>query len=201
MKSRTYEAMFVFDPGIAANWQAVEAEVGRIMERAGAEVIGVSKWDERRLAYEIERRKRACFVLTYFRAPRDRIAGIEQDARLSEVILRLLVVRSDLTEEQLAEFRDKATEQADRLRKEAQERAERAEEPAPEEQAVPAIAGRAGDTEAEQTVVAGEPPEADKSALADLDDTVEAAASDEAPELAEAADDEAPQTRETTPNT
>ncbi len=98
----TYEGMFLFDSGATHEWERVESEIGRIMERAGAEVVLCRKWDERKLAYEIRGRKRGCYVLTYFRAAGDQIAGIERDARLSEAILRCLVLRADhVGEEQL----------------------------------------------------------------------------------------------------
>ncbi len=128
MKPRTYEGMFLFDPAAATQWESVETEVNRIMERADAELIGVKKWDERRLSYEIERRKRGCFVLTYFRAPGSSITGIERDARLSEAILRLLVVRCDLGEEELASFGKDAAEQSEALRKQAAEAAQKEQE-------------------------------------------------------------------------
>jgi len=98
----TYEAMFLFDPAAAHEWERVEAEIRRIMERAGAELLVCRKWDERKLAYEIRGRKRGCYVLTYFRAPGDRIAGIERDTKLSDAILRCLILRADeVSEEQM----------------------------------------------------------------------------------------------------
>ncbi len=92
---KQYEAMFLFDPTFANNFANVETEIERIMERAGAEIIVSGKWDERKLAYDIGRRKRACYVLTYFRAEPDRLAGMERDCALSENILRVLLVRAD----------------------------------------------------------------------------------------------------------
>mgnify|MGYP000016030811 CR=1 FL=1 len=116
MRLSTYEGMFLFDPNVATQWETVEKEIGRIMQRAGAELIGIKRWDERRLAYEIKHRKRACYVLTYFRSPASNIAGIERDARLSEMILRLLVLRCHLSEEELAAFGRESAEQSALLR-------------------------------------------------------------------------------------
>lgn len=90
-----YEGMFLFDPASAIEWANVEAEMNRLMERAQARVVVMKRWDERRLAYEIRGRKRACYVLVYFRAPGDRIAGLERDVQLSEHILRCLILRVD----------------------------------------------------------------------------------------------------------
>ncbi|MEE9295424.1 MAG: 30S ribosomal protein S6 [Phycisphaerae bacterium] len=92
---RQYEAMFLFDSTFAGEPGKTDAEIERILNRADAEIIVSRKWDERRLAYEIKRHKRGCYVLTYFRAEPDRIAGIERDGVLSESVLRMIVVRAD----------------------------------------------------------------------------------------------------------
>ena len=99
----TYEAMFLFDPGFASDFSRVEQEVERLMERAEAQIIMSRKWDERKLAYEIKGRKRGCYVLTFFRASRQKVAGLERDVRLSESILRVLILKVDyMTEEDMA---------------------------------------------------------------------------------------------------
>ncbi len=98
----TYEVMFLFDPAVGANWETVEAEINRLMTRAEAEVIVTKKLEERRLAYEIKDRKRGLYVLTYFRANGGKISGLERDLRLSEVVLRALVLRAEgITEEKM----------------------------------------------------------------------------------------------------
>jgi small subunit ribosomal protein S6 len=106
---RIYEAMFLFDPTAGSNWEHVEQEVGRLMERAEGELIRIKKWDERRLAYEIEGRRRGLYVLCFFRAPTNRIVDLERDVQLSEEILRVLCLRRDnYTEEMVNEIADKS---------------------------------------------------------------------------------------------
>lgn len=90
-----YEAMFVFDPTFGSQFESCEAEIRRLMERAGAEIIFCKKWDERRLSFKIKGRKRGLYVLTYFRAPADRIGGLERDCQIAENVLRVLVLRAD----------------------------------------------------------------------------------------------------------
>ena len=90
-----YEAMFLFDPTFGNSFEKCEAEIRRLMERASAEIILCRKWDERRLTYRIKGRKRGVYVLVYFQAPADKVASLERDAKLSENILRLLVIRAD----------------------------------------------------------------------------------------------------------
>jgi ribosomal protein S6 len=97
----TYEAMFLFDTSRAADYPAMEAEVGRLMERAGAELLLCKRWDERKLAYQVYGRKRGCYVLAYFKAPPDKITELEADARLSEMVLRLLVLRADQVSDEI----------------------------------------------------------------------------------------------------
>lgn len=90
-----YEAMFLFDPTFGASWENCENEIGRLMERAEAEVLFCRLWDERRLAYRIRGRKRGVYVLVYFKADPSRIAAFERDAQLSENVLRVLLLRAD----------------------------------------------------------------------------------------------------------
>jgi ribosomal protein S6 len=98
--------MFLFDNAVGMDWPAVEQEVRRLCGRIGAELHVCVKFDERKLAYEIKGRKRGTYVLTYFDAPPERIGELERDARLSEAILRLLVLRNDrISAERLAELK------------------------------------------------------------------------------------------------
>lgn len=92
---KKYEAMFLFDPTFAADATGAEDEIRRILERAGAELILLIKWDERKLAYPIKKRKRGCYYLTYFKSDPERIKDIERDCQLSEHVLRVLVTQAE----------------------------------------------------------------------------------------------------------
>lgn len=102
---KRYEGMFLFDSSAARDWGAIEQEVRRLCGRIGAELLVCVKFDERKLAFEVRRRKRGTYVLCYFDAPPERIGELERDAQLSELILRLLVLRRDLSAERLAELK------------------------------------------------------------------------------------------------
>ena len=90
-----YEGMFLFDPTFGSSFENCEAEVRRLMERAQGEIVICRKWDERRLAYRIQGRKRGIYVLVYFNAPAEMITPLQRDVELSEDVLRLLVLRAD----------------------------------------------------------------------------------------------------------
>ena len=103
---KRYEAMFLFDTAVSRDWETTVQEVQRLLDRIGAELLVCVKFDERKLAYELNKRKRGMYVLTYFEAPPERITDLERDVRLSELLLRVLVLRAEnLTEERLAELR------------------------------------------------------------------------------------------------
>lgn len=93
---RLYEAMFLVDPAIAASdWDGIIATIKNILEKNQGRVISIRKWDERKLAYEINGKTRGTYILCYFTAEGRRIAYIERDIRLSERIMRALILRAD----------------------------------------------------------------------------------------------------------
>jgi len=92
---KNYEGMFLLDPSLAADATAAEAEVKRILERAGATLIGLKNWEERKLAYDMNGFKRGLYILTYFRCDPLKIDGIERDVQLGEKTIRVLIIRRD----------------------------------------------------------------------------------------------------------
>jgi small subunit ribosomal protein S6 len=94
--NRLYEAMFLVDSAIAASdWDGIIATIRNILEKAQVEIISIKKWEERKLAYEINGKSRGTYILSYFKAEGSGIAGIERDVQLSDRIMRVLVLRAD----------------------------------------------------------------------------------------------------------
>lgn len=90
---KLYEAMFLVDSAdAAADWDGVNAAVKNVLERAGAEIVSIRKWEDRRLAYEIDGKARGMYLLSYFMAEGGRIREIERDVQLSERIMRVLIL-------------------------------------------------------------------------------------------------------------
>lgn len=91
-----YEGMFLISQQAVANDLAGAIQhVRDILTRAEAEIVILSRWDERKLAYEIKKQKRGLFVLAYFNARASQIANIDRDCNLSEQVLRSLIIRAD----------------------------------------------------------------------------------------------------------
>ena len=92
-EKRLYEAMFLVDSGQAASeWDGIIGLIENILKRADAEVVCLRKWSDRKLAYEIQHKGRGTYILCYFKADGRKIAGIERDVRLSERIMRSLIL-------------------------------------------------------------------------------------------------------------
>ncbi|MEO1583055.1 MAG: 30S ribosomal protein S6 [Planctomycetota bacterium] len=120
----TYEAMFLISQAEASDLAGVIEHIDHLFERSEAEPLALAKWDERRLAYEIDKQKRGVYLLGYFRCPTDKLDGFERDCNLSEHLMRVMVTKADhLTDEEIA-----ARNGREDLAVEAKMRAERAAE-------------------------------------------------------------------------
>jgi len=92
---RLYEGLFLIDSAkAAADWDGVLTAATTILERAGAEIVSIRKWGERRLAYQIKGVERGTYILTYFNVDGQKISQIERDVQLSELIMRALILKA-----------------------------------------------------------------------------------------------------------
>lgn len=119
-----YEAMFLIGQSTAADLGAVITHIDELLARSEAKLISMAKWDERRLAFEIEKQKRGLYIIAYIEAPAQKISQLDRDCQLSETIMRLLLTRADhLTLEEM-----QAADGREALMGEAKLRAEKANE-------------------------------------------------------------------------
>ena len=95
-KNKLYEGMFLIDSALAgADWDGIIAAIRQILEKAGAEIVSIAKWDDRRLAYDIKGKSRGTYILSYFRIDGGRIQDIEKSVQLSEKIMRVLILSAE----------------------------------------------------------------------------------------------------------
>ena len=104
VEKRLYEGLFLVDTAQAASdWDGTVAVIEKMLSRADAEVVSMRKWDERPLAYEINKKGRGTYILIYFNGDPLKISTIERDVQLSEKVVRVMVLRTDkMSEEQIA---------------------------------------------------------------------------------------------------
>ncbi len=67
--TKVYESMFLISQAEAADLKSAIAHIEEVLHRGDAEVVAMRKWDERRLAYEIDKQRRGVYILCYFRSP------------------------------------------------------------------------------------------------------------------------------------
>lgn len=94
MPVNTYEGMFLLDSSKAAvSWDDTVKHVHDILTKHQSEIVASRQWDERRLAYPVEGQKKGTYLLTYFKTDGSQVKEIEADCRLSDVILRDLILK------------------------------------------------------------------------------------------------------------
>ena len=180
VEKRLYEGLFLVDSGQAASdWDGTIAAIEKMLARADAEVVSMRKWDERPLAYEINRKGRGTYILIYFNGDPLKVSVIERDVQLSEQVVRVMILRTDkMSEEQI-----EAATPSEATAKRAEAAAARAEEAAAAAEAETAAVAEAAEPDTVETE--GEP-------IAEVVDPVETAAVAE--EVEEEVDEETKQT-------
>ena len=111
-----YEGLFLFPQSASSNMQQAVDHVNYLLERAGSKILAFSKWDERRLAYDVEGNKRGVYFLVYFEADRDRLSDLERDCNLSEELLRSMITRAEHVPAELIEGSEGRTELQDEIK-------------------------------------------------------------------------------------
>ena len=125
---KTYEGMFLLDAGIS-EFETASEPIRQVLTRVQAEVINLRPWDERRLAYAIDGRKRALYVLTYFKADPARLGELEHEIGLNEGILRAMLLSADhLSEDKISAETPATLQHARRAAAEARKAEEAAAE-------------------------------------------------------------------------
>ncbi|MCS7309454.1 MAG: 30S ribosomal protein S6 [Armatimonadota bacterium] len=91
-----YEAMYLVHPSVDDERLAeVIARYNQVVENAGGVIEHSGKWDRRRLAYPINKVQEATYVLMYFRADPQVPAELDRLFRISDEVIRHLIIRHD----------------------------------------------------------------------------------------------------------
>lgn len=96
MAVKLYEGMFLVDTALAASdWEGVNDFIKGILQKAGAEILSMKKWDDRKLAYDIAGKNRGTYILVFFKVEGDKVREIERSVQLSERVMRVLILNID----------------------------------------------------------------------------------------------------------
>jgi small subunit ribosomal protein S6 len=91
---RRYELMLVIRPDIDdAAVQAIIDRVTRSLITGGGQIVKVSPWGRRRLAYQIGQSREGSYFLIVFDAAAEAVAELERSLNITEEVMRHLTTR------------------------------------------------------------------------------------------------------------
>jgi small subunit ribosomal protein S6 len=117
MSKRTYELIYVLKPDAPEDEvNALHAQVAEIVTRMGGTIEKTDTWGRRKLAYEIGHHKEGFYVLEVITGSGELMKEIDRRLKVTEGLLRHLVVRVDETTIKAERARTKRTEESRRRR-------------------------------------------------------------------------------------
>jgi small subunit ribosomal protein S6 len=115
--SRKYELVYVVSPD-ATDEQVTEVhtQVESIVQRMNGQLEKTDNWGRRKLAYEIGRHKEGTYVLEVINGDGDVMKEIDRRLKVTDLVIRHLVVRVDEEQAVVDRTRDRRTETSRRRR-------------------------------------------------------------------------------------
>ena len=108
--NRTYELVYVVSPDATEEGVAdLHTQVEGIVQRLGGQIEKTENWGRRRLAYEIGRHKEGTYVLEVISGSGEVVKEIDRRFKVTDTIIRHLVVRVDEDQEVFERIREKRT--------------------------------------------------------------------------------------------
>lgn len=90
-----YEAVLVFKPDMESEKRKELFENFKNVIEEKGEFLSVDEWGQRKLAYEINYIKEGYYYIVDFKAEADHIKEFERRLRLSDYVLRYMVIRKE----------------------------------------------------------------------------------------------------------
>jgi len=91
---RDYEVLYIVRADLDDDKvQDVVKRVNTLIERSGGAIERTNLWGKRKLAYEVKHQKEGSYVLQDFRIDPQRIPELEAALKITEEVLRHLIVR------------------------------------------------------------------------------------------------------------
>ncbi|HEB9278064.1 MULTISPECIES: 30S ribosomal protein S6 [Campylobacter] len=89
-----YEVLFILKPTLTEEEVNAKLEfVKEVLTKNGAEIETVVPMGTRKLAYKIKKYERGTYFVIYFKAPTNLIAELERVLRITEEVIRFLIVK------------------------------------------------------------------------------------------------------------
>jgi small subunit ribosomal protein S6 len=115
--TRKYELVYIVSPEASDDQVAdLHTQVDAIVQRMGAQLEKTENWGRRRLAYEIGRHKEGTYVLEVVLGSGDVMKEIDRRLKVTDLVIRHLVVRVDETQAVIDRVKAKRTVTSQRRR-------------------------------------------------------------------------------------
>src|ERR671914_1314670 len=115
--NRKYELVYVVSPDASEEQvNDLHTQVEGIVQRMGGQLEKTENWGRRKLAYEIGRHKEGTYVLEHIMGSGELLKEIDRRLKVSDLIIRHLVVRVDEEQEVVDRARARRTETSRRRR-------------------------------------------------------------------------------------
>src|ERR671915_641344 len=115
--TRKYELVYVVSPDATDDQVAdLHNQVDAIVQRMNGQLEKTDNWGRRRLAYEIGRHKEGTYVLEVIDGSGELMKEIDRRLKVTDLVIRHLVVRVDEVQEVIDRTRTKRTEGSRRRR-------------------------------------------------------------------------------------
>lgn len=108
MGNRTYEVMYIVDPGTEADKiEKLNDAVAKLIEKEGGEVIRMDDIGMKDLAYPIQKKTTGHYVLFEIQGSGQEILELERRMRVNDMVLRYITVRVDEDRKKAEKLRNK----------------------------------------------------------------------------------------------
>ena len=91
---RDYEVLYIVRADLDDDKvQEAVKRVNSLIEKSGGTLVRTNLWGKRKLAYEVKHQKEGAYILQDFEIGQDRIPELEAALKITEEVLRHLIVR------------------------------------------------------------------------------------------------------------
>ncbi|MCI0616110.1 30S ribosomal protein S6 [bacterium] len=131
-----YELMVIYSPNLTEDEQRQQfQQVEELLKHENARINLVDHWGKRKLAYLVKKQRQGIYDWFYFELDPSRIAEIDRKLKMSEVILRFMIIKMEKLQVQ------NLNREIQRRTESAQQQQQQAEQPvAPAEPAAAPVA-------------------------------------------------------------
>lgn len=92
----SYEVMYVLAPNLEEEaYAALSQRVNDVIAENGGQVQKVDTWGKRRLAYEIKKFREGYYTVVYFTGPAACVKELDRVLKITESVIRHLIVRHE----------------------------------------------------------------------------------------------------------